>query len=412
MNDSKIVNDLNNLIQQEEFFELKDFIQTEFNIFQILNIETKEIYYSKALSYLLDPFGNHRLGDKFLRDFLKMLLKDEERANKLKNLGIEFIDIDCANFDDIKISTEQTILSKRKLDIFVKIDMENEHWILVIENKINSYESLNQTKNYSDELSQKFSDKEFKKICIFLTPKGDLPSSNKFLSCTWEEIHILLKSIKEEITIRNEVFFFLDQFTKSIEVFIMDNPRLNELSEKLFDKYPELFDYLLEKYSKYRSLPINELLGQIETQLIKKFSNEWEFITGQNWIHFFKKQWYKKQNDKLWVKINTKYFSLLTFRCEITPKEDLKLYMFSYGYDSEPLRIKFKQKFMDKVEGLPSTYNKYVNKNIDVKPIFNFTVLDKIQAQDDNTSIKIFMGELENILNVYVPILDDIIDSL
>lgn len=184
MNDSKIVNDLNNLIQQEEFFELKDFIQTEFNIFQILNIETKEIYYSKALSYLLDPFGNHKLGDIFLRDFLKMLLKDEERANKLKNLGIEFIDIDCANFDDIKISTEQTILSKRKLDIFVKIDMENEHWILVIENKINSYESPNQTKIYSDELSRKFSDKKFKKICIFLTPKGDLPSSNEFLSCT------------------------------------------------------------------------------------------------------------------------------------------------------------------------------------------------------------------------------------
>ena len=94
----KIIEELNQLLQEEAYIKLSKLIHGRFNIFQILGIEKKEIRYSRILAWLLDPIRNHHLGEIFLRKFMEMLLKKDSRASRLKEIGIEFVDIDCASF--------------------------------------------------------------------------------------------------------------------------------------------------------------------------------------------------------------------------------------------------------------------------------------------------------------------------
>ncbi len=119
MNDKDIINQLNDLVQEYDFIELNKLLQYKFNLFQLLNIETKEIYYSKILGWLLNPQENHKLGDIFLREFLKTLIRNNERSNYFHDMQIEYIDIDCIPLDNVKVSVEKPILSEKRLDKYI-----------------------------------------------------------------------------------------------------------------------------------------------------------------------------------------------------------------------------------------------------------------------------------------------------
>ncbi len=413
MNPEDRILELNQLIQEPEFIKLRDLLQSKFNIFQFFGIETREISYSKLISRLLDPFANHGLGDIFLKEFLKSLIRDSERYKRFKELKIEYIDIDCAVFDDISIFVEKTIVSKKaRIDILLELHIENERWILAIENKIFSKESPEQTITYAQELSQRYLDDKTKLICIFLTPQGDIPSSDIFLSYSWEEVYQILKIIQERSDITDDIRLFLNQFSDSIEVFIMDNPRLNELCEKLFNKYPDVLDFLLKRYSNYQQTPGTELISLIEKELKEKYQKEWEFFSGSNWIKFFKKEWKDIQDKNNWVKAKTQYFSLITFHCELTDKNDLRLYFYSYGYDPEDLRRKFKDNFMSRSRTVNSPYNKYLSTNLNVRNMFNFPVVKDLDQKSEEDIVKSFLTELDKIFKDYIPIFDDLIKNL
>ena len=63
---------LQNLILDREFETLEDQL-AEFNLFDILKIEHKELQHSALLAWLLNPRGSHGLGNYFLRTCLRSL---------------------------------------------------------------------------------------------------------------------------------------------------------------------------------------------------------------------------------------------------------------------------------------------------------------------------------------------------
>ena len=72
---------MGNLISEEtlhkmeadtSFQQLSQKMQT-LNIFEVLGITNAEIRHSNFLAWLLDPNGNHGMGDKFLREFVSKL---------------------------------------------------------------------------------------------------------------------------------------------------------------------------------------------------------------------------------------------------------------------------------------------------------------------------------------------------
>ena len=62
----------NFLLDFEAFQELSKWTGN-FNIFKVLGITQAELKHSNMLAWLLDPNGNHQLGDSFLKLFLQEL---------------------------------------------------------------------------------------------------------------------------------------------------------------------------------------------------------------------------------------------------------------------------------------------------------------------------------------------------
>lgn len=379
----------------------------------MLDIEIKEIYYSKTLSWLLNPQGNHHLGDIFLRDFLKILLRDKKRKEKFVELDIEYIDLDCVSLENVKVSVEQTILSQKKLDIFVQIDTKSKKWILVIENKINSTESPKQTQFYTEELRIKYPNPKVKKICIFLTPKGiKPPSSKEFMSCKWSEIYIVLKKILKKYKISNEIKYFLEQFKNSISVYVMENRKLDRLCEDLFDKYPNVIEFLIKKYEEYRKRPYKEFAERVDLELRKIFKDDWKFEKGNGWNALRRQKWIDIQEKNNWGK--SKYFLLTHIISRFEPNNQIKFYIYSIDKVSKKLLNRYKSKIKKVIESKLEEfrYDKYFNLNLDQYALFNYTVIDDFEEEGLDNAINKLVKEFEIILNEYGAIFDQIITEL
>lgn len=415
MKQSQIIQRLNDLLQDPNFQELENLLPWEFNIFQFIGIEETEPNYSKILSKLFDPYKNYGLGDSFLREFLKMVFREEKRKEKLKNLSIEYIDIDCANFDSINVWNEKTILSKKRIDVLVEMDLDNEKWILAIENKIRHEESENQTINYTKELSRNYPENEYKKICLFLTPDGKMASSEEFLPFTWLEVYKVLDYM-DFSNLKENFKNFLNHLKYSIKVYIMNQleneERVNELLKKLFNKHSEILGFLYEKYPEYAKYYITEIIRMLEGKFKEKYGDQWEYFIGKNWIRFNNKEWHKKQQEEEWVDGKIKYFSLFDFRIEIY-NDKLYLIITSHGNSAEFLRKEFKEKLIQKIKGnnLPFKEAK-LNEKPDERAVLTYTFLENVEDEDTDVIINETLKKVDEIMKYYIPQIEDILEGL
>ena len=134
-----------------------------YNIFEAIGMVSQETRHSAFLAFLLNPSGNHGLGDWFLKSFLKKAVAAASEQEEL----VSPIDIDIADLSQCEITTEwnnkdngwQRIEKKRRyIDILVHIHNNKEKKIVVaIENKVFASESPGQLEAY-----RKIVKKEFK----------------------------------------------------------------------------------------------------------------------------------------------------------------------------------------------------------------------------------------------------------
>ena len=119
--------DLDDFAKSPDLSHLEELLN-EPNIFNILKLETNELAHSNFLAWLLDPKGSHKLGDLFLKEFLKKVIP---------NLG---------NFEQLSFSDARIEREKNNIDILITDDSNN--LLVVIENKIYSQETGDQLNRY------------------------------------------------------------------------------------------------------------------------------------------------------------------------------------------------------------------------------------------------------------------------
>ena len=85
-------NELERLIVDNSDLEHLEDLIAEFNIFEVLGVQTRETRHSAFLAWLLDPSGNHGLGDYFLRRFLWQVTS---RARAVGMTTTTAFDVDC-----------------------------------------------------------------------------------------------------------------------------------------------------------------------------------------------------------------------------------------------------------------------------------------------------------------------------
>ena len=250
---------------------------------QILDKAYSEVPISKCLAFFLDEKNTNR-------NVIKHLL-----MKSTKNEAVDFVDLlEFATFEGVQ--TEYSISQQSRLDIIIKYST---FWI-VIENKINTYESKeNQTVDYEKQIKNTNTNNVPIKF-IYLKPKFNesKPSNKNFVELLYGDLLDILKPLKEEELNDRENYIYLKDFIKHIEEFLMKDNRsiIDEKALEFYLKNKDKIEYVINTYKQQslnlRKLIVNSLENKFPTfkvhdttSYIQIFKENWE-NRGSTGIHF------------------------------------------------------------------------------------------------------------------------------
>jgi len=220
------------LLKDEEFDKLDLGLKNP-NIFQILRITKNEIRHSNFLSWLLDPNQSHKLGDIFLKRFLREVFSSDKFGS------IDQVDVEGMDLSKVEIQREW-----KNIDILIKL----ENVVVCVENKVLSKEHSNQLRRYKEIIENQFPNHH--KTFVFLTPEG---SSSDDESDSYEPIsyEFIVDSLDRIISVYGEslneqVKNYIKDYITIIKRELMGTDKLTELSKKIYNNHKELFDFIID----------------------------------------------------------------------------------------------------------------------------------------------------------------------
>jgi len=222
---SQLVKDIN--------FDRLDLELKNPNIFHILKISNTEIRHSNFLSWLLDPSQSHKMGDIFLKRFLREVFSSD-KFDKLNQ-----VDVEGMNLSDVQIYREW-----KNIDILIVLN----EIVVCVENKILTKEHSNQLQRYRKIVEENFPN--LKRIFVYLTPFGDIsenesdiyePISYVFVVETLERILKVYSSSLNDL-----VKTYIKDYIIMIKRELMKTDESIELSRKIYQNHRELLDFIYE----------------------------------------------------------------------------------------------------------------------------------------------------------------------
>ena len=216
---------LNFSINNRDLDKLESLIGS-FNPFKILGIQDYEIRHSNVLSWLIDPNGQHGLGDILFKKILLEVLRDSNRFGTplIKN-------VISANFADLKVLREW-----RGIDIICISGQNN--LVFVVENKVGAEESGHQLNKYLDVVNKRYPDHN--KVFVFLTMDGSKPKGSDFyIPFTHEQVHEIVRSavdIRQDF-MNQKVYDFIQQYLQIIEEKSMKSEEFIDICAKLYREH-------------------------------------------------------------------------------------------------------------------------------------------------------------------------------
>jgi len=276
------------LINNSDFQSIQTYLN-RFNPIKIMKMENQEIRHSNILSWLLNPYGNHGLGDEFLKSFLSETFKG------IHHLGITSLDIISEDLSDAQIKTEWN-----KIDIL--IECPEQKWVFIVENKWRSKQHSNQLERYKKLANDHFNQDGTEILGIYLTLQEDDPKHDKYVN-TLHVTHVEnLKRIidSKKTSLSDKVCNFINYYYEIIMVESEqseDEEKMIKIAQKLFREHREVIDYIVDKGS-------HSELGMAFSTLMQesKYPKEGDSFTIKNieyivqatsnrWISFLPKTW-------------------------------------------------------------------------------------------------------------------------
>lgn len=292
-----------NLAELEAFLleiEILDQLESRlnvFNLFDTLDIRRTEIRHSNVIAWLMKPLENHGLGDIFLKKFLQhTYLENRTQLDKFNFSMLEFATIEYSDF--------QVYREWHNIDIFAV--SEDNQIVIVIENKVGSKESEHQLNKYLTKVKQEFPD--YKKLFMFLTPEGDIPSDNEnWIVITYNQIlEVLLKAMDlKKSTLDTRVIEFLNQYIETVRRYVMREHDLEKLCREIYYKHQKALDLIFE-YKPDVFLEVSEYAEE----LVASNNNNIVDICTKSYVRFIPKtldeiiplegNWTKTKRILLW----------------------------------------------------------------------------------------------------------------
>ena len=245
----KIEQKIEKFLLSEDFVELASKAK-KFNVFNVLKLENAEIRHSNFLGWLLSPYQSHLLGDDFLKELLKIALKDHLNNT---NLNTRISDIIFNDYSDAEVTLEKMTDENRRIDIF--IESRKNSFVCVIENKIWSGEGCNQLEDYEKYINSHEKYGSYKhKLFIFLTPDTNYDCTKlykNYIRLDYKKICMAIDAIlkKENGIVHDEVRKFIENYKDMVERNIMGkyDAKTLDLCSRIYNEYGDVID-LINKY--------------------------------------------------------------------------------------------------------------------------------------------------------------------
>lgn len=393
------------LLMSDDLAELQAKSKHKFNIFRALKLQNNEVKHSNFLGWLLNPFESHNLMDTFLKELLKVALKNDTRL----------LDILLKDLTDAKIILEKKANDERRMDIF--IDCPRNKLVCVIENKVWSGEGCNQLEDYRNYVLNHDIYKDYEhQIFLFLTPYKYLPCEDYkgYIRINYGDILKAINNLmkKCDCLLENDVKIFIEHYIRMVERNIMGNydAETLELCSKIYKEYGDVID-LINKCGTPQKALCNILIEVLEQKdYVKRIHRDSDSVVLALPIEITEEQLKKLQiadwkPDNCFVNIK---FSILQWNSDKVTIEILFAPVQS-DHDKE-LKEKFKQALLSKNDNFKFGNNK------DGWEWTNFDTLislDEYMAYDNNGEVKNHISEkLDSFKEKYIDTLKEVINEI
>ena len=209
----------------------------DFNIFDVLKISRTEIRHSNLLSWLIDPNENHGLGDSFLYGIIVLLSKELDQKTALHLLSSDLYSYNVFrewNHIDILLISNQNRV------------------VLAIDNKVGAHEhnsgnsEESQLITYKNKITAQYYD--YKKIYIYLTPDGEEPSDNDWITLNYSDVVTVLEKVysSKANQLGSDVSLLIKNYIDNIKKNITMDQELINLCNSIYNKHRRALDLIFE----------------------------------------------------------------------------------------------------------------------------------------------------------------------
>lgn len=231
--------DFEDLLLDPSFAKLKGWTETP-NFITLAGLERKELFHSRMLEWLLDPNGNHGLQTLFLEAFLRLVVANDSVK-------------DADPLDVLLMNTSSFWTAREQNRVDIRAVSDDEHFVLFIENKVDTIDHDEQLKRYRSTAEQQYPD--YTKVLVYLTPFGDEPSdansSDGWICVSYEDVSKAIESALEDAQrkggLSKESEVIIGSYLDVIRREIMGNDsELDALCKEVYLKHHAVLDLLLE----------------------------------------------------------------------------------------------------------------------------------------------------------------------
>ena len=288
----KLLNAIKEIVDREKTLqEAKRTRGENFNIFNVLGVTTSEVrLHSAFIAELLNPYGDHGLGEKFLKFFI------EEAINKnVADNTIQCFKFDFTSIKDVIVEKDIGPVKGEhggRIDICIE---DNNGSYIIIENKIYAGDQENQMKRYWN-YAQKMCESDTNKYrLIYLTLDGHEPSEGSLcglksddyicLSYKYDIISWLNRCVEQSVRhplIRETIFQYIETL-KQLTYSNMDNP--NNILEIMSKK--EYLDTVFVIANNLNGMICNIINNILHPQLFSLAENKGlklDFTENDEWM--------------------------------------------------------------------------------------------------------------------------------
>lgn len=245
----------------------------EVNFFEAIGAVNSELRHSDFLAYLLDPSGNHGLGDLFLKRFA------QKAALAIGQSAVSALQLGVWNLDASRVERES-----EWIDLLVVNDTEK--FVLAIENKIWTGEHSQQLQRYAQRVAERFPGyrHQFVMLAVDATP----PSDARYAHLTYKDVHQIIAELLagKERSVHPDIVVLLRHYKNLLTRHFMEDDDLSKLAQQIYSKHKIALDFIFEKRPDFQS-SIKQL---IETHIAETPSLVLDH-SSKSYIQFAPHEW-------------------------------------------------------------------------------------------------------------------------